>query len=467
IRDITVVTCNKWRALRVFGSCSRSGWERVDRDLFLRKGWIQQAFVLIDRRASSDDKSVIREVRSGRLAFAETGIAWEYRPGGIWIQREAAAPHDAVTGVDILYGIDAVEVRPGWSLVRGGTLEHSEAHLSIRHGVIKTFRKPEVRVNANGKFKVLQVADLHLSTSVGACRDAEPADTAANCEADPRTLEFLTRILDEEKPDMVVLTGDQINGDTAPDTRSAMYKFVEPLIARRMPYAAIFGNHDDEGDLTRAEQMKLLEGLPYSLSQAGPADIDGVGNYVITIPAANDDFPALTFYFIDTHKYSPDEKNQPGYDWIKQSQISWFNQEQAGRVEQKDTRHQLSMAFIHIPLPEYRMKSNRFIGDWREPPTAPTFNSGFQAALLDSGVNVVTAGHDHANEYCMIDDQARLWMCYAGGSGFGGYGGYNGFIRKLRIFDFDVEDGSISTYKRAEWPVTDERLDPQGLVGQG
>jgi predicted MPP superfamily phosphohydrolase len=117
------------------------------------------------------------------------------------------------------------------------------------------------------------------------------------CEADPRTLEFVERLLDEEKPDMVVFSGDQVNGEisvqvtlivvvskdgcvrnlavdqklyrlvqctlcvwgsekpdmvvfsgdqvngeTAPDAQSALYKSVKLLVDRKIPYAAIFGN---------------------------------------------------------------------------------------------------------------------------------------------------------------------------------------------------------------------------------
>ena len=54
-------------------------------------------------------------------------------------------------------------------------------------------------------------------------------------------------------------------------------------IDRQIPYAAIFGNHDDEGDLSRQEFMDVLTELPYSVSKGGLKDIDGVGNYVVAI----------------------------------------------------------------------------------------------------------------------------------------------------------------------------------------
>ena len=53
---------------------------------------------------------------------------------------------------------------------------------------------------------------------------------------------------------------------------------------------------------------------------------------------------------------------------------------------------------------------------------------------------VISAGHDHANDHCMLDEMKRnreekTWMCYGGGVGYGGYGGYGGYERRLRLFE--------------------------------
>jgi DNA repair exonuclease SbcCD nuclease subunit len=62
-----------------------------------------------------------------------------------------------------------------------------------------------------------------------------------------------------------------------------MFKFAALCIDRKIPYAAIFGNHDDEGDMSRKELMDVLMELPYSVSKPGVEQIDGVGNYVVVI----------------------------------------------------------------------------------------------------------------------------------------------------------------------------------------
>jgi 3',5'-cyclic AMP phosphodiesterase CpdA len=282
-------------------------------------------------------------------------------------------------------------------LLLDGWTEKLETRLSIRRGNPLKNKKPTPRINDNGRFKVMQLADMHLSTGLGACRDPVPAELVPGqkCEADPRTLEFVERLLDEEKPDMVVLSGDQVNGETAPDAQSAVFKGVKLLVDRKIPYAVIFGNHDDEGDLNRAQLMSIYEDLPYSLSTAGPEDIDGVGNYIVEVlDRGGGTHSALTFYLLDTHAYSPDERQFRGYDWIKPSQIRWFKNtaQSLKRKHQEYSHSHMNMAFIHIPLPEYRNNGKFFKGEWQEPPTAPGFNSGFKDALEEEGVLFVSCG---------------------------------------------------------------------------
>jgi predicted MPP superfamily phosphohydrolase len=109
----------------------------------------------------------------------------------------------------------------GTALLLDNSGEGQEARLSIRRGKKAPHSRPIPRINENGKFKIMQAADLHLSTGTGACRDPiPPSPNGEKCEADPRTLEFVGRLLDQEKPDLVVLSGDQLNGDTTPDAQT-------------------------------------------------------------------------------------------------------------------------------------------------------------------------------------------------------------------------------------------------------
>lgn len=87
-----------------------------------------------------------------------------------------------------------------------------------------------------------------MVTGVGVCNDAMDADRQPlpESEADPLTVNFMGGILDVEKPDLVILTGDQLHHDIL-DSKTALFKVVAPLIERSISFAAVFGNHDDEG----------------------------------------------------------------------------------------------------------------------------------------------------------------------------------------------------------------------------
>lgn len=410
ITDVTVKTCS---TVNLFTSCKSPGetWHRIEKDLYLGTGWVNSGYVFVERKKEEDllpDDKIVVDLAVSRLvptneAKNEADEQWESRPAGIWIKRtgrrHASDSSHAVTSVDVLFGPDAVEPRKGWEIKDTALLldsagEKQGARISIRRGKAAPITKTIPRINENGKFKILQVADLHLSTGVGVCRDAMP-ENGDPCEADTRTLEFIGKVLDDEKPDLVVLSGDQVNGDTAPDAQTAIFKFAELFIERKIPYATIFGNHDDEKTLSRPAQMDLIESLPYSISEAGPKELSGVGNYYVEILArGSSKHSALTLYLLDTHAYTPDERTYHGYDWLKQDQIDWFKSTSQGlkKAHREYTKVHMDLAFIHIPLPEYVGEHVRVVGKYREGVTAPTFNSGFRDALVEEGILMVSCG---------------------------------------------------------------------------
>ena len=494
VTDIQVTTCS---SLNPFSSCKLDDeWHRIEKDLYLGKKTLSKAYLQVRRKREDDLKpheEVVFDIRTGRVAPTTTDAGsknerWESRAGGLWIkkaeQRYLSDPSKFVTGVDVLFGPDAADPRSNWQLQTAPlSVEIStgmpEAHITVRKGPAGKKEKPVARIRKDGKFKIMQAADLHLATGLGVCRDAYPPDSS--CEADLRTMDFVEAMIAEEQPDIVILTGDQVNGKTAPDAQTAIYKYSALFARHKIPYAGIFGNHDDEGNLDRAQSMDIMDGLPYSLSEPGPVDVDGVGNYIVEVLGrGSNTHSALTLYLLDTHSYSPDEHKYRGYDWVKPSQIAWFKSTaQSLKKKHKEYTHiHMDLAFIHIPLPEYRNPHGlKIAGNVTEPSTAPNFNSNFMSALAEENVLLVSCGHDHANDYCVpglaksahdAKPQPALWMCYGGGAGFGGYGGYGGYRRRLRFFDIDMNEARITTYKRIEnGPLKDKKVDEQIVVDGG
>ncbi|KAK4232971.1 Metallo-dependent phosphatase [Achaetomium macrosporum] len=461
-------------------------WHRIEKELYLytaqQSAWLYVALANEEELAAED--LVVMDIRVGDPPpNPSSGHSWESRPGGIWVLRNkfSGMIDQAVTEVDVLFGMDAVDPRPQWALMRSSLQLNAQpkvpvARLSVLHGRAKP--RPDaraaLRVMEDGKFKIVQISDTHMVTGVGVS------------EADPLTVDFIGRILDVEKPDLVILTGDQWHHDI-PDSQSALFKVVAPIIERSIPFAAVFGNHDSEGihALSRTAQMSILQNLPFSLCESGPEHVDGIGNFYLQVLApAPSQLPLSTLYFLDSHGQIPSKIHNPDYDPIKQSQIDWFTdtsqaQRSAREKGDNDNRFHLSLAFLHIPLPEFgdRRLSIRN-GHRREPSETPSFNSHFYDALVKGGISALGCGHDHVNDFCALlphqtqqdgdtTPQPGPWLCYGGGSGFGGYCSYGGmrFHRRTRVWELDTSTGSLKTWKRVEYAM--DRVDELVLVESG
>jgi len=235
-------------------------WHRIEKELYLhtshRTAWLYVA--LSDEEDVGPEDLLVTDIRVGKLPpDPSLGRLWEGRPGGIWVLRKefSGKIDGAVTEVDVLFGADAVDPRPQWTLI-GSSLQLNsqpkvpEAKLSVLYGRCRPTAgaRPVLRVRDNGKFKIVQISDTHMVTGVGVCKDAIDANgnDLPESEADPLTVKFIGKILDLEKPDLVILTGDQVHHDTS-DSQTALFKVVAPIVERSIPFAAVFGNHDSEG----------------------------------------------------------------------------------------------------------------------------------------------------------------------------------------------------------------------------
>lgn len=229
--------------------------------------------------------------------------------------------------------------------------------------------------------------------------------------------------------------------------------------------------------------MSILQNLPLSLCEPGPEEVDGIGNFYLPVLApAPSQLPLSTLYFLDSHGLRPGKVSE--YDYIKQSQIDWFTEacqmQQGMPQESKNSSHfHLSLAFLHIPLPEFGDRNIQiYKGHRREPTEGPIFNSHFYAALVKEGISALGCGHDHVNDFCALLPKSMQrdgslfhhhgpWLCYGGGSGFGGYCSYGGkrFHRRTRVWELDTYDGSLRTWTRIEY--SEDRINELVLVKNG
>ncbi len=301
--------------------------------------------------------------------------------------------------------------------------------------------------NPEGHFRILLLSDAHL----------RPGD-------DRRTPDAVEKLLAYTHPDLVMLLGDQEGGCEHEDhLRSVITRLVTPMEERNIPWAHVFGNHDETPVLSKAWQETLYESFPHCLSRPGPEDIPGVGNYFLPIRDARGR-TVFGIWALDSHqdlRHPSCPLAQPGElikdlllpdppwgksddEFICFQQVQWYFQTSLTLEKENGGRIPSLMCF-HIPLPEFHAlirnpRETGMRGENRERICCSTVNSGLFAAVLQRGdVRAIFTGHDHNNTFDGLYCGIRLG--YDGSIGYQAYGlsgEERDSLRGGRIVDLDL-----------------------------
>ncbi len=253
-------------------------------------------------------------------------------------------------------------------------------------------------VRAGGWACVCLLAVLNVEPSCATDTHFEAG--SAEVEKRASTLATIANVLDAEKPDLVVFTGDVA---LSKPMGGALDALMAPVIERRIPWAAVLGNHDHEfNDCTRPEIVAYMAGQPCSLTQSGPAELGSGGNYVLSVQSSHSPTTATALYFLDSGAYTADRKRLGFYAWVPQARIEWYRKESRRLTAEHGGIPLPALAFFHIPLPEYREagEAPAKVGQKMENVCAPELNSGLFTAFIETGDVMGTfVGHDHDNDY--------------------------------------------------------------------
>lgn len=231
-------------------------------------------------------------------------------------------------------------------------------------------QKPVLKFNEQGKFKIIQITDTHY--------------IFGNLKSDVATA-LLEEVIAAEKPDLLVFTGDMIwnNEKTAP----ALDALFVPVIKSKTPWAYVFGNHDDEADMSRTQIMEYVTKMPYCIAEKGDQYLSGVGNYALEVRDATDSKISTVLYCLDSHAYSS-LKGVGGYAWFKPDQVDWYRKQSEAYTKLNGGSPLPALAFFHIPLPEYvdMVKSEApLVGNKTENECNGKLNSGMFLAMRTAG----------------------------------------------------------------------------------
>lgn len=289
-------------------------------------------------------------------------------------------------------------------------------------------------------------------------------------EQDLKTFHVLDSVIPIEKPDLIVLSGDQLTANNIGTKNATAYISLlgEHLSQYSIPWCLIFGNHDDApfeyrlangtkvkkpAKTSRAELLAADRQFALSLSQPSTRNLFGDSNYELTvrlpstwlnkdpigtaIERQDDDDVALQLILLDSGGGALPEK-------LEQNQIDWFHKSHRKKSP-------AAAVFQHIPTKDFAYDGTVCEGLQDNPVDSITKDPGIVEVLQQAGnVLWLGVGHDHGNDYCCptstttSNTQSRvtnntngnLHLCFGRHSGYGGYGKWD---RGARVYEIKLQ----------------------------
>ena len=315
-----------------------------------------------------------------------------------------------------------------------------------------------VKFNSSGKLIVMQVSDTQDMKYV------RKAMTG-----------MLDNAYDLLKPDLVLFTGDNILGNHLLDARfgsrqiasgkaatmqvmkESIHHICAPLEKRKIPFAMIYGNHDDMNAVSKDEQADIYRSYSMCLpmnTRNGKVDCD---TYNIPVYSSDGEKVLFNFWMLDCAWY--DKYQDKCFTAIKPETVEWYKETSAKLKEENGGNPVPSLMFAHIPLPEItnlveqcgpndtgavlthqkgwcRLRHDMARGIMLEYPCILEESAGlFDAALECGDVKGIVSGHDHVN--CFEGKYKGIDFIQTSCASFRCYGGE---MRGVRIFEIDERD---------------------------
>lgn len=312
-----------------------------------------------------------------------------------------------------------------------------------------------IRFDENGNLRVMHVTDTHLEEY--------------NVKESVRLIGLAC---DKENPDIVVITGDNVqNCDNPDDTKALIDSLMTVFEERNIPVAVTFGNHDSEsGAMSREELMAYYNTYSCSVSIDDGELLSGCGTYNVPVLASKSDDIAFNIWVFDSNDY--DEEGN--YSCVQKDQVEWYKTKSDKLAELNGGERVYSLVFQHIIVKEvydaldmvtekelfafddlyeydkyYRFGDDgTYYGTLNERPCPGYENHGQFDAMAENGdVLAMFTGHDHTNafgvRYKNIDITNSLSTRYNGDRYSTQYG--------YRIIDVNEKDTSVYTTRVEHW----------------
>ena len=237
----------------------------------------------------------------------------------------------------------------------------------------------------------------------------------------------IKKLVKQYSPDLITVTGDIVCGESA---KSAIERVTALFDSFGIPWAPVYGNHDDETNCDLNYLSDVMMSSEYCLFDKNDPAM-GNGNYIINV--TENGSVVETIFMMDSH-----------HTQLNTTQVSWYQWAVDG-LESAGKLGELSV-FFHIPLPEYQYafdaawdadnkqwrdgfdaagECNEKICCERDSEGKPVQRGVFDA-LKNAGTDYIFCGHEHMNDFSIMYEGVRLTYCLKVDKGSGYQPGFDG-----------------------------------------
>ena len=329
---------------------------------------------------------------------------------------------------------------------------------------------PPLMFDENGEFTVLHLTDFHEYMLIEG-KNFDDITLVDNLK--PRLTQFIEVCLEEVKPDLVVLGGDNIFGLSAVaefmDTPISImtYRAIAELFEEHEQYWTLtFGNHDSESVLDKIDYLNEVvkydyfiggtEDEKYFSAKVFPTDtVIGnsyadyyVGNYSIPVYDETGTQIAYNIFVLDSGSYTLTPSADVPYLSITREQTDWYLSE-SEKLEQESGHIVPAVMFSHIPFAEMEDAYNagNYLGGEEAGWMLSTIPSPIYDAILKRGdVKGVFFGHMHGSDVTVYGEGNghRLLRGITKATQSSGYDDTDSVLG-MRVINLHT-DGSFATY---------------------
>ena len=289
-------------------------------------------------------------------------------------------------------------------------IEPANANINFEPADSQKVTDTTIRFNSNGKLKILHIADTHLNYD-------KHFDSS---------IWVIAEACDVEKPDLVVLTGDNTHPNEDPQkTKKLINALMNIFESRNIPVAVTLGNHDSEtGPMTRKDIMDYYSTFSCVIPTEDSVNFKNCATLNVPVLASDSDKINFNLWVFDSGDYDEDEPRH--YDRVRAEQIEWYKETTAKLKEKNGGKTVNSVVFQHIIVPEiydvlkkidskqpYTVEHIYNEGEYyafdpdcvnygtlNEKPCPGYYNDGqFDALVETGGVLAMFTGHDHTNAF--------------------------------------------------------------------